>query len=208
MSEYESEETREQGKKGAYPEGGMMQSNPYSGYYGGAAWPGYAQQSAYPYTQASYPYGYAPQQPSFQSQPMGGSMGFQMGGQGQHYYGVGGTGAPQGVAGAGGFGQGVFGGVPPSIAQQVQEASYIENILRLNAGKVATIYMSFENNSPWSSKVFTGVIEAAGKDHIILRERNGTRRYVLLMIYVDYITFETEINYFYPPAPQFYSISG
>ncbi len=34
------------------------------------------------------------------------------------------------------------------------EQSFIENILRLNLGKVATIYMTFENNSEWNAKVF------------------------------------------------------
>ena len=35
------------------------------------------------------------------------------------------------------------------------ENSYIENILRMNLGKNATIYMNFEN-SQWGSKVFKG----------------------------------------------------
>jgi spore germination protein Q len=78
------------------------------------------------------------------------------------------------------------------------EQSYIENILRLNKGKVATVYMSFENNAEWSSKVFRGVIEAAGRDHIILSDPQTGRRYLLLMIYLDYITFDDEIDYEYP----------
>ncbi|WP_174614977.1 spore coat protein GerQ [Virgibacillus ihumii] len=78
------------------------------------------------------------------------------------------------------------------------EQSYIENILRLNEGKVATVYMSFENDAEWSSKVFRGVVEAAGRDHIILSDPETGRRYLLLMIYLDYITFEGEINYAYP----------
>lgn len=77
-----------------------------------------------------------------------------------------------------------------------QEQSYIENILRLNKGKTATIYMNFEN-SQWGSKIFKGVIEAAGKDHIILSDSSGIR-YLLLTIYLNYITFDEEINYFYP----------
>lgn len=78
------------------------------------------------------------------------------------------------------------------------EQSYIENILRLNEGKVATVYMSFENDAEWSSKVFKGVLEAAGRDHIILSDPESGKRYLLLMIYLDYITFEGEINYAYP----------
>ncbi len=78
------------------------------------------------------------------------------------------------------------------------EESYIENILRLNKGKVATIYMTFEKSSQWNSKIFKGIIEAAGRDHIILSDPNTGVRYLLLTIYLDYITFEGEINYLAP----------
>lgn len=84
----------------------------------------------------------------------------------------------------------------------VQE-SYIENILRLNKDKIATVYMNFDN-SQWGSKIFKGAIEAAGKDHIILRDPVTNMRYLLLSIYLNYITFDEEINYEYPyAAPNF-----
>ncbi|AIF44710.1 spore coat protein GerQ [Virgibacillus sp. SK37] len=79
----------------------------------------------------------------------------------------------------------------------IQE-SYIENILRLNRGKKATVYMTFENNTQWNAKVFKGVIEAAGRDHLILSDPQTGKRYLLLMIYLDYVTFDEEINYSYP----------
>lgn len=75
------------------------------------------------------------------------------------------------------------------------EESYIENILRLNRGKVATVYMTFENNREWNAKIFKGEIEAAGRDHIILMDRQTGTRYLLLMVYLDYITFDERINY-------------
>lgn len=78
------------------------------------------------------------------------------------------------------------------------EESYIENILRLNLGKVATIYMTFENNSEWNAKVFRGVLEAAGRDHIIISDPQTGRRYLLLMVNLDYITFDEELNYDLP----------
>ncbi|MFC0525179.1 spore coat protein GerQ [Pontibacillus salicampi] len=79
-----------------------------------------------------------------------------------------------------------------------EEESYIENILRLNRGKEATVYMTFENNDEWNAKVFNGVIEAAGRDHIILSDPQTGKRYLLLMVYLDYITFPEEITYAYP----------
>ncbi len=81
------------------------------------------------------------------------------------------------------------------------ESSYIENILRLNLGKTVSIYMNFEN-SQWGSKIFKGKLEAAGKDHIIISDAQTNMRYLLLTIYLDYITFDEEINYYYPYQPQ------
>ena len=88
----------------------------------------------------------------------------------------------------------------PQTQQQfpVQQESYIENILRLNLGKTATVYMTFENNTEWNAKVFTGRLEAAGRDHIIIIDTDTGRRYLLLMVYLDYITFDEPLNYEYP----------
>jgi len=77
------------------------------------------------------------------------------------------------------------------------EQSFIENILRLNIGKVATVYMSFEG-SQWGSKIFKGYVLAAGKDHIVLKDLQSETRYILLQVYLSYITFDEEIEYEYP----------
>lgn len=85
------------------------------------------------------------------------------------------------------------------------EESYIENILRLNKGKMATVYMTFENNPQWPAKVFRGVIEAAGRDHLILSDPQTGRRYLLLMVYLNYVTFDEPIEYTYPYGLATYS---
>lgn len=108
------------------------------------------------------------------------------------------------IPGYGGFPQTGFPQAPtapttPSVPGMLPvEESYIENILRLNKGKVATIYATFENNTQWNAKIFKGVIEAAGRDHVILSDPETGMRYLLLMIYVDYVTFDEEIEYSYP----------
>ncbi len=95
-----------------------------------------------------------------------------------------------------------YGGYNPYQMQtDTDESSYIENILRLNLGKVISVYMNFEN-SQWGSKIFKGKLEAAGKDHIILSDPSTNMRYLLLTIYLSYITFEEEINYYYPYQTQ------
>lgn len=84
---------------------------------------------------------------------------------------------------------------PKAATPVVEEESYIENILRLNKGKEADVYMTFENDQ---QKVFTGIVEAAGRDHIIISEPDTGKRYLLLMVYLDYITFDEELDYAYP----------
>ncbi len=81
------------------------------------------------------------------------------------------------------------------------EMSYIENILRLNRGKIARVYMTFEGRvNDNRQQVFEGVIEAAGRDHIILSDPQTGQRYLLLMVYLDYVEFDEEIEYDYPFA--------
>ncbi|WP_425354982.1 spore coat protein GerQ [Paenibacillus shirakamiensis] len=78
------------------------------------------------------------------------------------------------------------------------EQSYIENILRLNLGKVGTFYMTYENNREWNAKIFKGVLEAAGRDHIIISDPNTGVRTILLMVNLDYATFDEPLTYQYP----------
>jgi len=75
------------------------------------------------------------------------------------------------------------------------EQSYIENILRLNLGKTGTFYMTYEGSNEWNSKIFTGTIEAAGRDHIIISNPETGQRVLLLMVNLDYVTFTEELNY-------------
>ena len=81
------------------------------------------------------------------------------------------------------------------------EQSYIENILRVNKGKKVSVYQSFADAGQWKDKVFTGIIEQSGRDHIILSDPNTGKWYLLLMIYVNFVEFDEPINtigQFYP----------
>ncbi|MCM3714201.1 spore coat protein GerQ [Alkalihalobacillus oceani] len=82
------------------------------------------------------------------------------------------------------------------------EQSFIENILRLNRGKMATFYMTYENNDQWNAKIFRGRIEEAGRDHIIVGDPETGMHYLLLMVTLDYVTFEDPIDYEYPYGGQ------
>lgn len=89
--------------------------------------------------------------------------------------------------------------VPTNMSELPMEQSYIENILRLNRGKQATVYMSFDgSSSPYEPIVFKGIVEAAGRDHIVLSDPETGERYLLLMVFLNYVKFNEEIEYSYP----------
>jgi spore germination protein Q len=75
------------------------------------------------------------------------------------------------------------------------EQSYIENILRLNKGKIVKAYVSFPDSTEWKNKVYEGRIEQAGRDHLIISNPTNGEWYLILMIYLNYVTFTEPINY-------------
>jgi len=79
------------------------------------------------------------------------------------------------------------------------EQSYIENILRLNKGKKVRVHMTFPDSNEFRDREFVGIIEESGRDHIILSEPSTGKWQLLLMIYVDFISFDEKINY----SPEF-----
>ena len=90
--------------------------------------------------------------------------------------------------------------VPPQMNNPSNdfEESYIENIVRLNRGKTGTFYMTYSDSLEYRDRVYRGVIEAAGRDHIIISDQRDGKRYILLTVYLDWIEFNEEINYEYP----------
>ena len=97
----------------------------------------------------------------------------------------------------------------PVPNQQVQnnlqstqfEQSYIENILRLNRGKKVEIYAYYPDSDEWRDKIFKGIIEQSGRDHIILSDPTTGNWYLILIIYVNFIKFDEKIissEEFYP----------
>ena len=79
------------------------------------------------------------------------------------------------------------------------EQSYIENILRLNKGKKVTIHCTYPDSVEWRDRVFKGIIEQSGRDHIILSDPSTGKWYLILMIYVNFVEFDEKINY----SPEF-----
>ena len=75
------------------------------------------------------------------------------------------------------------------------EQSYIENILRLNKGKKVKAYFSYPDSTEWRDKVYDGIIEEAGRDHLIMSDPKTGNWFLLRMIYLDYVDFEEKIKY-------------
>ncbi len=75
------------------------------------------------------------------------------------------------------------------------EQSYIENILRLNKGKEVKAYVSYPDSVEWRDKIYDGIIEEAGRDHLILSDPSTGKWYLIRMIYLNYVEFNDKINY-------------
>lgn len=86
-------------------------------------------------------------------------------------------------------------GAPSSGNDLPMEQSYVENILRLNKGKIASFYMTFPDANEWRDRIFTGVVEQAARDHVVISDPKTGKWYLLLTIYLDFIVFDEEINY-------------
>ena len=75
------------------------------------------------------------------------------------------------------------------------EQSYIENVLRLNKGKLGKFYCTFPDSNEWRDTVFTGIVEQAARDHLIISNPNTGKWYLILMVYLNYAEFDEKINY-------------
>lgn len=75
------------------------------------------------------------------------------------------------------------------------EESYIENILRLNKGQKVKVFCSFPDSSEWKDKIFEGMIEQAGKDHLVMINKDLNDWYLIPMIYLNWVEFEDKINF-------------
>ncbi len=83
-----------------------------------------------------------------------------------------------------------------------REQSYIENVLRLNIGEPGIFHFSFEHAlaTGVNTRNIAGTVEAAGRDHDILKETTTGHQFLFPMIYFDYAEFLGQVKYF-PQAP-------
>jgi len=75
------------------------------------------------------------------------------------------------------------------------EQSLIENILRLNKGKKVRVYASYPDSNEWRDKIYNGIIEESGRDHLILSDPSTGNWWLIRMLYVNFVEFDERINY-------------
>ncbi len=85
---------------------------------------------------------------------------------------------------------------PPitNMMQQTNKNVYAESLLVKNIGKLATFYMSYPDSIQWKDKVFTGIIESAGRDFAVLSDPKTGKWTILWIIYLDYVEFDEPIK--------------
>ncbi len=76
----------------------------------------------------------------------------------------------------------------------VVDPQYAENLFTLNHGKRVTVYFSYPDSIQWRDRVFSGIILAAGRDYLLLRNDQG-QTVLLWLVYINYATFDEEISF-------------
>lgn len=81
--------------------------------------------------------------------------------------------------------------MPTPITQQ----TYLENILRLNIGKLGTFYFTYTSSDDWRDRAYKGVIEQVGRDHFVVSDPKNQKHYIFQFVYFNWAEFDEPINY-------------
>ena len=63
--------------------------------------------------------------------------------------------------------------------------NYVDDYLKNNVGKKVEAHVSFSDSIEWRDSLFKGILEAVGKDYIVINHDN--KKHVIWSIYIDYI---------------------
>ncbi len=74
------------------------------------------------------------------------------------------------------------------------QPEYAENLLQKNIGKRATFYMSYSDSIEWRDRIFTGIIEEAGQDYVLLHNQDTGKWTILWAIYLNFVEFDEPLN--------------
>lgn len=82
-----------------------------------------------------------------------------------------------------------------SLPTPISEQTYLENILRLNIGKLGTFYFTYSGSNDYRDKAYKGIIEQVGRDHFVIKDPKNQQNYILLFVYMDWAVFDEPILY-------------
>lgn len=71
---------------------------------------------------------------------------------------------------------------------------FAEDVLSKNKGKYVKVYMSFSDSKEWCDRIFEGVLEAWGRDFILLFDKKNNKRFMVWNLYIDFIEFNEQVN--------------
>ncbi len=75
------------------------------------------------------------------------------------------------------------------------EDSYMDSLIRNNIGKQICIFVTIPSSNDFRDFKFNGILEYSGKDYVILSEPSTGKWHLIPSIYIDFITFDENINY-------------
>lgn len=82
-----------------------------------------------------------------------------------------------------------------ALPTPISEQTYIENILRLNIGKLGTFYFTYTGSNDYRDKAYKGIIEQVGRDHFIISDPKNMKHYLLQFVYFDWGEFDEPLQF-------------
>lgn len=83
----------------------------------------------------------------------------------------------------------------PSMPTPITQQTYLENILRLNIGKLGTFYFTYTGSNDWRDRAYKGIIEQVGRDHFVVSDPKNQKHYIFQFVYFNWAEFDEPINY-------------
>jgi spore germination protein Q len=75
------------------------------------------------------------------------------------------------------------------------EDSYMDSLIRNNIGKQVCIFVTIPSSNDFRDFKFNGILEQSGKDYVVLSEPSTGKWHLIPSIYINFITFDENINY-------------
>ena len=82
-----------------------------------------------------------------------------------------------------------------SLPTPISEQTYLENILRLNIGKLGTFYFTYSGSDDWRDRAYKGTIVEVGRDHFIVNDPKNQKFYLFQFVYFDWAEFDEPLQF-------------